>query len=35
MTEYELVDNAMAYFNSALTAFGMYITVLSGYVIAA
>ena len=35
MTEYELVDNAMTYFNAALTAFGMYITVLSGYVIAA
>lgn len=35
MTEYELVDNAMSYFNAALTAFGMYITVISGYVIAA
>ena len=35
MTEYELVDNTMTYFNSALTAFGMYITVLSAYVIAA
>jgi hypothetical protein len=35
MTEYELVDNAMTYFNAARTAFGMYITVVSGYVIAA
>ena len=35
MTEYELVDNAITYFTAALTAFGMYITVLSGYVIAA
>jgi hypothetical protein len=35
MTEYELVDNAMSYFNTALTAFGMYITVMSGYVITA
>ena len=35
MTEYELVDNAITYFTAALTAFGMYITVVSGYVIAA
>ena len=35
MTEYELADNAMSYLGTALTAFGMYITVLSGYVIAA
>ena len=35
MTEYELVDNALTYYNSAMAAFAMYITVLSGYVIAA
>ena len=35
MTEYELVDNATSYFNAGLTAFGMYITVLTGYIIAA
>ena len=35
MTEYELVNTALTYYNSALAAFGMYITVLSGYVIAA
>jgi len=35
MTEYELADNAMSYLSTALTAFGMYITVISGYVITA
>ena len=29
MTEYELVDNALTYYNAAMAAFAMYITVLA------